>query len=343
MPARYQHLRVRLQIEETRLLNWGEKVGLEQERLDNPSRTLLQNGNLIIEVMLEMQALFKETTHIVNEFDPYVQKPTLEKGAAGEAEFDKRLSRLPNAMLEKTLRFFEKVPKTKVRLKWAMIKKDKFGSLIEKLIGYNTYIEGLLDKSAMEHLQFMQQQTYMTMLQLNSSVSKLKEISLAMQMKTAATTPGSGSSISFHRSNDSPKADGDHANFAHLAEFKAQQISLDSGIPDLEPIESKEVEVDVGESDDETRSEALFESTHVWIEWKHYSMDQNPDSYWNKTIENRIKKLAILLSSNRKPKQFGAPHCLGYFNDKEEECYGFLYRKPLEVPSTYVKLPLFPI
>ena len=341
MPARYQHLRVRLQIEESRLLNWGEKVGLEQERLDNPSRILLQNGNLIIEVMLEMQALFKETTHIVNEFDPYVQKPTPEKGAGDEAELDKRLPRLPNLMLQKTLRFFEKLPQTKVRLKWAMIKKDKFGSLIEKLIGYNTYIEGLLDKSAMEHLQFMQQQTYMTMLQLNSSVSKLKEISMAIQMKTAATTPGNGSSISFHRSNDSPKTDGDHANFAHLAEFKAQQISLDSGPPDLEPIRSKEV--DVGDSDDETRSEALFQSTHVWIEWKHYSVDQNPHSYWNKTIENRIKKLAILLSSDRKPKQFGAPHCLGYFNDKDEECYGFLYRKPLEVPSTYVKLPLFPI
>ena len=276
MPARYQHLRVRLQIEESRLLNWGEKVGLEQERLDNPSRTLLQNGNLIIEVMLEMQALFKETIHIINEFDPYVQKLTLEKGAGDEAELDKRLPRLPNSMLEKTLRFFEKLPQTKVRLKWVVIKKEKFGSLIEKLIGYNTYIEGLLDKSAMEHLQFMQQQTYMTMLQLNSSVSKLKEISMAIQMKTAAITPGNGSSISFHRSNDSLKTDGDHTNFAYLAEFKAQQISLDSGPLDLEPIRSKEV--DVGDSDDETRSEALFQSTHVWIEWKHYSVDQNPHS-----------------------------------------------------------------
>ena len=222
-----------------------------------------------------------------------------------------------------------------------MIKKDKFGSLIEKLIGYNTYIEGLLDKSAMEHLQFMQQKTYMTMLQLSSSVSKLKEMSLAVQMKTAATTPGNGSSISLHRSNDSPKTDADHANFANLAEFKAKQISLDSGPPDLEPI--RRIEVDVGDSDNETRSEALFQSTHVWIEWKRYSVDQNPHSNWNKTIEDRIKKLAILLSSNHKPKQFGAPHCLGYFNDKDEECYGFLYRKPLEVPSTYVRLLLFPI
>jgi hypothetical protein len=331
MPARYQHLRVRLRIEETRLLNWGQKVGLEQERLDNPSRTLLQNGELIIKVMLEMQALFKETTHIVDEYNPYIKEPVAEIGTS-EATFDKRVPKPQNSMLEKTLKFFEKMSQTKVRLTWAMIKKDKFGSLIEKLIGYNTYIEGLLDKSAMEHLHFMQQQTYMAMLQLNSSVAELKEISMAIQLKTPNTSSGNGSINSSHRSNDSPEMDGDHASFARLADFKAHQIILNSGPPDIQPITS--MEVDVEESEDETRSEGFYQSANVWIEWKRYPVDVNPHSEWNKTIEDRIKKLAILLGSDRKPEQFGAPHCIGYFNDESEDRYGFLYQKPEDVPAT---------
>ena len=312
-------------------MNWGQKVGLEQERLDNPSRTLLQNGELIIKVMLEMQALFKETTHIVDEFSPYIQEPAAEIGIS-EATFDKRVPKPQNSMLEKTLKFFDKISQTKVRLTWAMIKKDKFGSLIEKLIGYNTYIEGMLDRSAMEHLRFMQQQTYMAMLQLNSSVAELKEISMAMQLKTPNTSSGNGSISSSHRSHDSPETDGDHASFARLADFKAQQIFLDSGPPDIQPITS--MEVDVEESEDETRSEGFYQSTNVWIEWKRYPVDVNPHSEQNETIENRIKKLAILLGSDRKPEQFGAPHCIGYFNNESEDRYGFLYQKPEDVPPT---------
>ena len=317
MPAQYHHLRIRLRIEQERLLNWGEKVGLEQERIKNPSRLLQQNGNLIIDIMLEMQATFRETVIIEGTYNQYVPQ------TAPEAISTSDKLRPTSTMLEKTLMFLERPQKPMSRLKWAMIKRDKFKTLVDKLIGHNTYIEGLLDNVAMEQLQFMQQQTYMAILQLNSNVAELKEISQAMQIRTSTSTP------SLHTSSDTSEHDSSRTSFARLADFKAQQIALDEEPSEMEPIESEEVHV--VESDDESRSEAVYQSKRIWIEWKYYDLSTDRRSDWNSTIEKRIKKLAILLSSDKKPEQFGAPHCLGYFND-EEERYGFLYRKPIDVP-----------
>ena len=326
MPAQYHHMRIRLRIEQERLLNWGEKVGLEQERIKNPSRLLQQNGNLIIDIMLEMQATFRETVIIEGTYAQYDPQPAPEDSTTPDKLRPTTPDKLrpTSTMLEKTLMFLEKVPKkTKSRLTWAMVKRDKFKTLIDKLIGHNTYIEGLLDNVAMEQLQFMQQQTYMAILQLNSNVAELKEISLAMQIRTSASTP------SLHTSSDTSEHDSSRTSFARLADFKAQQIALDEEPSEMEPIKSEKVHVE--ESDDESRSEAVYQSKRIWIEWKYYDLSTDPRSDWNKTIEKRIKKLAILLSSDKKPEQFGAPHCLGYFND-EEERYGFLYRKPIDVP-----------
>ena len=318
MPAQYHHLRIRLNIEQQRLLHWGEKVGLEQERLKNPSRLLQQNGNLIIDIMLEMQATFRETIKIEGTYGQYV--PQL----APEDSTPPGSSSSTDRMLKKTLNFLERVPQAKSRLTWAMVKKDKFKALIDKLIGHNTYIEGLLDNVAMEQLQLMQQQTYMALLQLNSNVADLKKISSAMQIKTSASTP------SLHTSSDTSEHDSSRTSFALLAEFKAQELSLDEENLEMEPIESAKVQV--VDPYDEIRSEGVYNSERIWIEWKDCDSGNELHSEWNKTIEKRIKKLAILLSSDKKPAQFGAPDCLGYFNDNDER-YGILYQKPRGVPT----------
>jgi len=52
------------------------------------------------------------------------------------------------------------------------------------LIGYNDALEGLPGAEAVDKLLKLQRQTYMAILQLNSKVKELKEISLAMQIQT---------------------------------------------------------------------------------------------------------------------------------------------------------------
>ena len=116
---------------------------MEQERIKNPSRLLQQNENLIIDIMLEMQATFRGTVIIEGMYNQYVPQP------APEAINTSDKLRPTSTMLEKTLDFLERPQKTMSRLKWAMVKRDKFKTLVDKLIGHNTYIEGLLDNVAM--------------------------------------------------------------------------------------------------------------------------------------------------------------------------------------------------
>ena len=336
MPAAYQHLRVRLRLEQTRFLNWGEKIGLVEEMLDEPSRILMQNRNVIIDLMLEIQALFRNATVIESKFDRLVPAKTTMAGrsssTAAETKFERRFPKGTNTMLNKTLSFLDKAPQFPRKLQWALVKQDCFESLIEKLIGYNNAVEALLDSSAVEQLKSMQVQTYMAILQLNSNVDELKQISMAMQVKT---TRDLGDRImTGSRGPEGRERGGDygHADLACLADFKAQQISLEEGNSTLEPMDSSEVTLQE-QGADSVRSEALFRGKHVWIEWKHYDLDNNPQSTWNKTIRDRIKKLAMLLGSENKPEQFGAPQCLGYFDDKAEERYGFLFAKPAGVPA----------
>ena len=334
MPAAYQHLRVRLRLEQTRFLNWGEKIGLVEEMLDEPSRILMQNRNVIIDLMLEVQAIFRDATVIESKFDKLVPARTMVgRSSSSETKFERRFPKGTNTMLNKTLSFLDKAPQFPKKLHWALVKQDCFEGLIEKLIGYNNAVEALLDSSAVEQLKSMQVQTYMAILQLNSNVDELKQISMAMQVKTTRDWGDRIMSNSRRPEEGERDRDDGHAGLACLADFKAQQISLEEGHSTLEPVDSGEVTLQEQEADS-VRSEAVFRGKHVWIEWKHYDLDNNPQSTWNKNIRDRIKKLAILLGSENKPEQFGAPQCLGYFDDEAEERYGFLFAKPTGVPAT---------
>ena len=333
MPSAYQHLRVRLRIEQTRLLNWGQKIGLVEELLDEPSRVLQLNRNLIIDLLLEIQALFKSCIAIQAKFDHLVPEKSTRKDKVDHSEgsFDRRFPKATNALLSKTLNFLDRVPEAPRRLQWAAVKKDRFETVVKKLIDYNTSIEALLDNAAIDQLQSMQQHMYMAMLQLNSNVAELKEISKALQISTVVNE-GIASRPSISGPPTTQHRDVDRTNFSRLADFKAQQMRLEtqSSFPGLDPIPTSEVSLRHSE---EVRSEATYQDKQVWVEWKYYLADHNPQSQWSRTIENRVKKLATLLGSADKPAQFNAPHCLGYFNDQEEGRYGFLYSKPSHIPQ----------
>jgi hypothetical protein len=118
MPAAYGFLKVRLRLEQSRLLRWGEKVGLAEEFLDNPSRILQLNRSLIFDILLEIQALFKKTVKIQAKFDSLVPERNLP---------DRTRPAIPaseNSFLKKTLNAFNKLPQAPKRLHWSLIKHE---------------------------------------------------------------------------------------------------------------------------------------------------------------------------------------------------------------------------
>ena len=318
VPATYQHLRVRLRIEQTRLLNWGQKIGLVEELLDEPSRTLHQNRNLIIDILFEIQALLKSCVVMEAKFDRFAPQKQMEMQKRIEPNqdaFDQRFPKRKDKFLSKTLSVLEKSSDIKRRLHWAMVKKDQFETMIQKLIGYNTSIEALLDSTAINQLQHMEQQIHMALLQLNSNVIELKEVSMALKVKPAAGPD----QVQLQIGPFSERPPNGDVDIARLADFKATQIQVETQTSEviLDPIVRASIRLH-GASH-EYRSEALFENRPVWIEWKYIDIDLNLHPKWKFVIEQRIKKLALLLQPANKPPEFNVPQCLGYFFDDDHD------------------------
>lgn len=318
MPAAYRYLRVRLRIEQTRLLRWGEKVGLAEEILDEPSLVLQLNRNLIFDILLEIQNLFKSTLKIQVKFDRLVpERPLPAAGTQSETE---------DRFLKKTLNVLNKIPQAPQRLHWAMIKQDEFKGLIEKLIGYNDAIEALLEARAVDQLLYMQRQTYMSILQLHSKVIDLRDISQAMRVQTQSPSRGVVGGLDGARITTEHQKD--NKDLADLASFKAQQTSIEHE-PNLEePIPATEI-IFRSRDEDEVRCEATFHNQSVWIEWKQYD-SENENPQWNSIITQRVKNLVTLLKSANRPLHFLGPTCLGYFLDQsyETQRYGYIYQNP---------------
>ncbi|KAF7512120.1 hypothetical protein GJ744_002282 [Endocarpon pusillum] len=258
VPATYQHLRVRLRIEQARLLNWGQKIGLDEESLEEPSRTLRQNRNLIIEILLEIQALLKSCVVIETKYNSLASHKRTEtpETESNEDAFNQRFSKRKDTFLHKTLSVLEKTSEIPRRLQWAAVKKDQFETMIQKLIGYNTSIEALLDSTAIDQLQHMQQQTYLALLQLNTNVIELKEVSMALKVKSATGTDLVQRQIGplSERSRDG------EADIARLADFKATQIQVETQTSEvmLDPV--KRASIRLLGTTNEYRSEALFQN-----------------------------------------------------------------------------------
>ncbi|KAL2048353.1 hypothetical protein N7G274_000264 [Stereocaulon virgatum] len=179
----------------------------------------------------------------------------------------------------------------------------------------------------------MQHQTYMVMLQLNSKVEELKQMSMAMQVKTQPLDRQTLNGLSRTPTLVAGQDDA-NASLSRLAEFKARQsqVEQDDSSVDLGHIRADAVMI---MSSNSTRSEAVYLEKSVWIEWKAYVLDHHSPSAWDRMIEDRVKQLANLLGSSSKPEEFRAPQCLGYIEEKSEEkrSFGFIYDKPGDATS----------
>ena len=315
VPHSYQHLRTRLHIEQVRLLAWGGNVGLVEELLDHPSQVLQFNRNLILDILLEIQAAFKSCVDIGKKYDSFVPQ--------GSTGMSTPLGSKPASYLKKTLAILDKQPKVVSRLQWAMVKQSQFEGLIRKLIDYNDRIESLLDRSSLEKVHLMQQQTHMAMLQLAEQVSELHALSQAILIK--------GNKLSTHpeptlsrSSTLIAEAPSDVVLFADLAAFKAQTAGKQ---PDGLSLAYHKLALMNAEDESLTRVVGRYEGRGVFVEWRESIDDPRPHSQIDEIVRERVEKLAALLHSPLKPPAFRAPFCIGYVRrvDTVPPRYGLVY------------------
>lgn len=321
-----------MRIEQTRFLEWGDKVGLIEDALARPSRVLHLNRNLVVDLLLEVHALLKSCATMGSKYDPIVELK--EPVAAGSERSSQRgpLNKT-DTLMRKTLGIFERTKELPERLQWAMVKQRGFENLISRLIGYNDSIENLLDKVTIKDLQISQYQANLAMLQLNDKVDQLMDISRAMKIPSQSPVSPTMTSISQGIGAAAGYTEAT-ADVVLLAEFKAQLNIKDDSYQELKPLIFKSLRLG---SIKANRSEAIYEGNAVWVEWKEGSREANEQASLSLDILRRVQKLAILLKLPSKPPQFRAPMCVGYVEDHDNRCrrYGFVYEKPPSVsPST---------
>jgi hypothetical protein len=218
-----------------------------------------------------------------------------------------------------------------------MIKHEAFERLIHGLISFNDSIVSLLDRSSIDELRDLQLQNQLISLQLCTvtKVDELKQLSRALQYSTGKASQDSawetrsvapGPPTTDHNAED--------AILARLASFKAQQTSLESD-PALANIRTISLN-DINLLDDTTlRSQAIYRNKHVWIEWKNIEHDARTEERLT-LIEQRIRKLTVLLAASAKPALFRGPDCVGFCRDlnRRNPRYGLIFERPADHPST---------
>lgn len=372
-----QSLLVKFKIEEHRLLNWAKLVQLDytEERLvlnhmsrglildilDQQRKLLASFGRLDARYGPLRAPLLSETTEIFE-----IDSKRLLENETSIADLRERTVQFPPAedLVLKALDWMNKTRAIPKRIRWATWDHKKMESLIVKLSGFNDKMHEALDKAQMESLLEMQTRTNYQIVLLNRQMENMVQL---WQSDRIAYRPQGmiteledseydllygipGRNI---RTLTQPLGALAQQKFVHLAIEDAQYVSEEYGdsiglphladnIGDTEillsKIRTKNGEPFPDDIEEGDRTEAVYGSISVWIEWKPNDVvgPSLPDGQVDPKIRSRVQKLAALLKQNNRTVRFRAPHCLGYFvdesEDRESRC-GLVFEKPPKVPD----------
>ncbi|KAH7356258.1 prion-inhibition and propagation-domain-containing protein [Pyrenochaeta sp. MPI-SDFR-AT-0127] len=288
-------------------------------------------------------------------------------GTNGSTEEGEKTLKFPPTedLVKMSLKFMQNFRDVPRRLKWATFDHKKMEALIVKLADFNDKMHDALDKAQMDLLIDMQTRTNDQIVLLNRTMTSMVQIYRSEQLAfrrqyTIADLEDSeyddlyGSSRPVTRdAAPQPLAALAQQNFIHLAiedsqihtEATASEIGLPHLAKDIRQTELlfEDVQTENGESfpdfiEEGERTEARYNNTSVWIEWKNPDPSGPPlhDGGIDPKIHARVKKLAALLSKNNRTVRFRAPFCRGYFIDEDEGRFGLVFEKPAAVPAETV-------
>ncbi|KAL2801531.1 prion-inhibition and propagation-domain-containing protein [Aspergillus granulosus] len=357
MPAQFHYLRVRLKIEQHRLLNWADVANLTEQKEFLCGIPKLSEG-LVQEVLREQEAIlasFWKGGH------PY--RFLVDDCKAGfsdameEVELQKRFPYAKGSLEARALRCVQVIRQYPVRMRWAVFDRERFENMLAQLGALNDAMKSLLDSQQQLTLHQAQTRTSIQILHLNNKVDYLLQIFEAGNMKLpiAQLSKDLGCLQQPDPSLADSELEEERAALTTLARFKALNISINSDSSE-EPSPSCPTTREPGPLDAESctilqsfsstyateieRSTGLYKGNSVWIDWKYYDpvlLTGHPSSCtWT-----RIAKLSALLSDSHGLKQFHTPTCVGYFNDAPHNRLGLVFCCPTDSSSAHAPASLF--
>lgn len=270
-----------------------------------------------------MQAAFRSCVDIQMKFNPFIEppNPTLQPRRASTRK----------ALLERVLNVSDKSTRAVSRLQWAMIKKDSFEKLIDKLIMFNDRVESLLDRNALGELHDMQVQSNLMLLQVTDEVTQLRLLVEALNIAGKRADQ-----INYKKLGDNafPRPGSLDSTVASLARFKAEASLVSQNILQQVPTRVDLSHVELEDTECGTsRALGRYGGNDIWLEWREQVEDAQYSREMQQIVDRRVKQLATLLSVKDKSPLFRAPFCIGYTCDEEDENIRHALAYKVEVPS----------
>lgn len=335
MPKEYEHLRTCLQIEQSRCLLWGEKVGLAEELLDQPSKLLQLNSNLVVEVLQQVQLSFRGCMTVTTKYNPLVATRSIADSTSDECVEDAR----KHTFLDKTLAIWSKGGRLVTRIEWAMLRKGGLEKLIARLVQYNNRMESFLDRSSVEELHAVQAQTHLALLQVANEVEQIHDLVRALRFTSGTSDSGGDLESIFSDATtlvEEPRPS-QYQVVASLAEFKAHhlRIMLSPARRDGLNLSSNDFSWRDG-AKLTGRQPIVYKGQEVWMEWRESVDEALSQREYRDAVVGRVKELAAVLSARDKPAAFRSPQCLGYYESQinGRPRYALVYEWPSDLQTS---------
>ena len=317
-----ERMMCKIRIEEMRLAVWGREWGVAEgkfeERLSRPN-----TANDGLKSLAEM--ILKELYRTIMDLNKLQDKYGLREETPGSVDKEAyKSSADPSSMIKASV---GKVGGAgmKLRAKWVIQDKEKFGVFLDDLSFYNDRLDKLFPPARVASLQ----RTWASEM-LQSAEQDLEKLNIL----EAASQPH-------------------YPGLSAFAELKKLRINLDAKEPNKKILSSSELKIpkwriqyqqndirDVSRCHatyqkpiDTLRGESVSEDVDVFVEWTHFDPAMAMDE--RLSIYQKVDNLARMLhSSSNKHPDLHTLDCLGYVEDTKKCCYGMVYWGP---PATSIQ------
>ena len=364
-------MRVRLQMEYSRFLDWCEVAGLIDLE-DNQDLPVSLKANkltlvaILTEIHLSMVNMadirgkyveFNSATDTANEkagaFETDLLAEFSHMAVSYEKGLDQRKQTRSRNCIARGTSMAGKVIKNPKRLQWVAFDKDIFLKFLGRLTELNDHLQELMHGHQTRALELATQKTYLEMVQMRASVTELRHLVTAamllqehsgVESSTASSRRRNEKALACLADFKTLNAKRDALSRAHISENRNSAIPTQLNYSQMYYVDDSAIACT---SDSRIRTEGkLYPGNgtvqYVWIEWKAYEAIYDRDLEKHVPLPKnlkRVKELVSLLQSD-KPRQFCAPRCLGFFNDRDDTRdsnhkvrFGLVFEKQEETPS----------
>ncbi|KAL8925638.1 MAG: hypothetical protein Q9172_002142 [Xanthocarpia lactea] len=334
------NFRCKLEVEQYRLIQWAERIGLEEQ----PSERM--NWTLIGDILKQMEALLLDTQALKKKYrldlvpdDSDASAP--ESTAPPKTSFGKLLSKLRPDFPLASSRIIDESNGSIRKLKWAVFDRAKAANLVNDIVHFNNSLHGLLDNVNQDFIKSALGSLLRDIISRSNATSELEVIKQLLSSSYVAAPAAVASAASLkqirlvlglgpnHNLIDQP---------AQRAPPEGIKIRLIQLKPNLFQRESPQLSPT-------GRELARYKSKPVVVEWKFIERGHEKD------LKTRVDQLAILLSHTYDT-SFHSLQCIGFLpkdvsyqpNDEDSICYGLVFELNISAsklaPLTPVIRPL---